>query len=609
MKRIIIVLALLLFSLSASAERENYIILFDCTASMGGSEGGPNVWEDAKDILTQSILNVNGEDARIIVIPFQDKIGTIFDFPASDKSVINQVMSEVDRMKSSRHRGTSICKAWDVGLKYLEDDCLNFMFLLTDGADNIVLGTGNPVALKADGTPKTDVDRELLDECTEEVCKRIRRWCDFGPNKIAFYSRLTQNARVEKITEAASGCDNIRFSDGLNIAQLKTREVTFNILEFLSADAIKIPLKLTNTLSGKASIKSESDLFNLTLASGGFINGSATLIVTPNKDYDELRSSVGNSLKIKARVDSEDLDNLNIFLNEVTLNVIGSPETVMNVTVHSDVLGKVRHYRKFLWKKASVPDTLYTDISFELNDYAESADSKVGFNISSTAGNQCEFFVNGEKCSSFKVDSDSEIRIGTVFKPEAQEGVHVIEIASSGRGVDRIDNARLDKGETWNTQLSAIYKLRSNPLLTALIIIALILAASFILWMCLFRYMVFPRFRCSIISVGKGDEVPIPRRARGFIKCVITSSSKRQSGLVSFLSGPVLYFPMSITDGVTEDIVIEPLDKKSVRICKDRTGTYLISMARLKITTVGQPSAVSEVINQQTRKTIKINIQ
>ena len=132
MKRILALAVMLFLSFSVHAERENYIILFDCTASMGGSEGGPNVWNQAKDILTQSIININGEDARIVVIPFQDKIGNILDFPATDKSRINLVLAEVDRMKSSKHRGTSICRAWDVALNYLEEDALNFMFLLTN---------------------------------------------------------------------------------------------------------------------------------------------------------------------------------------------------------------------------------------------------------------------------------------------------------------------------------------------------------------------------------------------------------------------------------------------------------------------------------------------
>lgn len=101
----------------------------------------------------------------------------------------------------------------------------------------------------------------------------------------------------------------------------------------------------------------------------------------------------------------------------------------------------------------------------------------------------------------------------------------------------------------------------------------------------------------------------IPRRAKGFIRFVITSSPKRQSGLMNLLTGKVQYFMMQPEDGVTEDIVIEPFDSKSVRIRKTPKSPYVITMSRLRIKKVGQPSDISEVINQENKKTIKIQIQ
>lgn len=618
MKRAFLILLLSVLSLSAFAERENYIILFDCTASMKGSDGGPDVWEEAKEILTESILNINGDDARIIVIPFQDKIGNISDFPASDKSRINQIMADLDKMITTKHRGTSICRAWDVGLKYIEEGCLNYMFLLTDGADNIILATGAPVKLDKNGKPATDADAVLLDECTENVCVRIRKWCDFGANNIAFYSRLTQSAQVAKIEEAAKGCKNISFTDGLNIAQLKTREITVNVADFASQQSeVRIPVKLTNALSGKASVvpvessTTYEGLFNMTLASGGFLNGDATLVITPVISYDELRTKVGNAAKVKAKVEVDPASraDLNISLCDLTINIVGNPESVIKVDVKNSDLGKAQHYRKFLWKKASVPDTLYTYISFDLNEYAESDAAEVEFRLSSESGEDCEFFVDGENSSSFKVNADAEVSVGVVMAPDAQEGIHVVEIHSVGKGVDRIDNARLEIGETWETHLSGRYNVRTNPLKVTFIVIILVLLGLFIFWMTIMRYRVFPRFKNTFIRVTKGKE-ELPKRSKGYIRCVITSSPNRQGALMNFLAGPVLYFQMSPSDGVTEDIVIEPYDKRSVTICRDKTGTYHFSLSRLKITTVGQPSPKSEVISQHTRKTIiMINIQ
>lgn len=611
-KRILLTLILCAASFSAFAERENYIILFDCTASMKGSDGGPVVWNEAKSILTDAILSINGDNAKIVVIPFQDKIGNVTEFYASDKSktsIINQILKDVDTMIGTRHRGTSICRAWDLGLKYLEEDCFNFMLLLTDGADNIDLNTGNPAKLDKNGQPVTPDDAAILEECTEEVCKRIRKWCDFGANKIMSYSRLTQSAQVAKITEAAKGCQNINFSDGLNISLLSTRDFVFNIVDFKSVDELKVTLKLNNRLSGKAKVKCDSKLFDLTLSKKGFINGEATLVVKPKKDYAELRDEVGLKSTVYARVESEELDDLNILLDDLTLTIIGSPERVLSVHVERADLGKAGYYRKFLWKKASEPDTLYTKLAFDFNEYAESAGSAVKFNVASADGDYCEFIIDGEKTSSFTVDSDSEVKIGVVFKPESPEGYYGIQVASGRAGVDRIGNASIEKGEEWNTLVYGKYRVRPNPLKVAMISIFLVIVGLFCLWVFVLRYIFFPRLRISLVNVGKGDQTMIPRRSKGFIKFVITSSPKRQGGLMNLLTGKIQYFPMDAADGVVEDIVIEPFDKKSVRICKTPKSPYAITRTRLVIKKVGQPSEISEVMNQESKKTIKIQIQ
>ena len=611
-KRILLTLILCAASFSAFAERENYIILFDCTASMKGSDGGPVVWDEAKSILTNAILEINGECAKIVVIPFQDKIGKVTELYASDKSktsIINQILGDVDAMIGTKHRGTSICRAWDLGLRYLEEDCFNFMLLLTDGADNIDLMTGNPARLDKKGQPVTPADEAILDECTEQVCKRIREWCGFGANKIMSYSRLTQGAQVAKITDAAKGCENIGIYDGLNVSLLSTHEYVFNISDFKSADELRIPLKLNNKLSGKASVKCDSELFDISLAKKGFINGEATLTIKPKLDYSVLREKVGLKSIFKAKVESEDVKRLNILLNELTLTVIGSPEKVLSVDVQRTDLGKAGYYRKFLWKKASAPDTLYTKLSFDFNEYAEAAGSTVRFNVASADGDVCEFIVDGEKASSFVVNSDSEVSVGVVFKPESPDGYYGIQIVSDGSDVDRIGNASVEKGEQWSTFVHAKYRVRTNPLKIVVISILLFIVGLFCMWVLLLRFLFFPRFKNSLVLVGKGDQTMVMRRSKGFIKFVITSSPKRQSGLMDLLTGKVQYFVMQSEDGVTEDIVIKPFDKRSVRICKTPRSPYAITRTRLVINTVGQPSDISEIINQTARKTIKIQIQ
>ena len=612
MKKIFLLIAFFALSFPAYAARENYIVLFDCTASMKGKdEGCPDIWEEAKDILVDALYSINGDDARVVVIPFQDKVGKVMSFNAADQgksAVIDQIIAYVDTMIGTRHSGTSICRAWDEGLKYLEEDCFNFMMLLTDGADNIDLKTGRAAVFK-NGKPKTTSDAEILDNCIEEVCKRIRKWCDFGPNKIMSYSTLTQGARVEKIIETAKDCSNIEFVPGLNIALLNERTVTLNVSDFKSSSEKRVALRLSNSLSGKATVVSSNSAFDLTLDKGGFVNGKATLVIRPKKGYQELRDEIGHSAEFKVTIESEDESELNILLNELTVTVLGSPERVLSVGYERTDVGKASHYRKFLWKKSSVPDTLYVKLSFSFNEYAKSADSKVKFDIRADRADCCDFFVDGQESASFTVNEDSEVEVGVVFRPDAPQGICGFEIFSSEADVDRIDNARIEDGETWKIAMRAKYNIRTNPLKIALIAMLLLLLGLLLLWIAVLRYVFYPRIKISLVSVGKEDQALIPRRAKGFIKFVITSSNKRQGALRDLFTGKVQYLKMDEADGVTDDIVIEPFDKRSVRICKKPQGPYMITLNRLKIKKVGQPSEISEVINQQSKKKIRIQIQ
>lgn len=516
----------------------------------------------------------------------------------------------MDTLIGTHHSGTSICRAWDEGLKYLDEGGFNFMLLLTDGVDNIDLKSSKAALIDKSGMPKSIVDENILNNCIEEVCKRVSKWCDFGPNKIMSYSRLTQGARVEKITEAASKCENIEFVDGLNIALLAERDITINVSDFKSSGETRRPLRLNNSLSGEAVVECDNDLFDLSLEKGGFINGNATLVIRPKVSFQDLRAGVGLSATFEACVESEDKEDLNILLNDLTLRVEGNPERVLSVSFDKSNLGLATHYRKFLWKKASVPDTLYTNFSFAFNEYAVNANSWVEFDVYAEDKDCCEFFIDGSKVDSFTVSQDSEVEIGLVFKPGAlQQPTFGFQVVSADNDIDRIDNARLEEGEIWKTQMRAKYRIRTNPLKTSLIIISLLLLGLLAIWILVLRYIFFPRFKVSLVLVGKGDQALIPRKAKGFVKFVITSSPIKQSLLRDIFVGKVQYFRMDASAGITEDIIVEPFDKQSIRISKRPHDPYIVSMSRLKIKKVGEPSEISEVINRQNNKNIRIQIQ
>lgn len=291
--------------------------------------------------------------------------------------------------------------------------------------------------------------------------------------------------------------------------------------------------------------------------------------------------------------------------------------------------GVSESYEPFLWCSHQ-PDTIKKTLVFEFNDDAkrlltrpvklglfkkeltkEGSERLVPINTK-----QVELYVDGVLSSdnTFRVDKNvEELEIAIVFPNLEPTRVHTwyIKVIDNG-GLDIINDFEVSGYHeptpiVEEVQVKTVK--RANPLAVGVNSVIFVLVALFCLWVFVLRYIFFRRFRISLVSVGKEGQTMIPRRAKGFIRFVITNSPKRQSAFMDLLTGKIQYFVMPAEDGVTEDIEIEPFDKTSVRIEKGTKGVYAVTLSRLRIKKVGQPSEISEVINQQNRKTIKIQIQ
>lgn len=286
-------------------------------------------------------------------------------------------------------------------------------------------------------------------------------------------------------------------------------------------------------------------------------------------------------------------------------------------------------YDSYLWCKHH-PDTLKKTLVFEFNSDAKRLlDRPVKLGLFkkelSPEGNerlvplstdQVELFVDGVLSPDNTISVDKhvgELEVAVVFPNLEPTRVHTwyIKVIDNG-GLDIINDYEVSGSSASapivrEVQVKTVK--RANPLAVGVNTVLLSLLALFCLWICVIRYIVFPRFKISLIAVGKEGQTMIPRRAKGFIRFVITSSPKRQGALMNLLTGKVQYFVMQPEDGVTEDITIEPFDKRSVKICKNPKGPYMVALSRLRIKKIGQPSDISEVINQKDKKTIQIQIQ
>lgn len=241
--------------------------------------------------------------------------------------------------------------------------------------------------------------------------------------------------------------------------------------------------------------------------------------------------------------------------------------------------GKTNYYDSFLWKK-HVPDTLYRTIEFDFNQDAKNfmteplklrlfkkTDSD---EMSPVTESEMEVFVDGRKCQGNILDiypGTEKLSVGLVFNPDAENKVHhwFFKPAADG-GLDRINDMGPDIFNADNSSLLDIEVEKHrvmNPLKEGMLFAAAILIASLLVWIFVLKPIIFPTFRVGRVQLS--DPVPYSslKHIRGYRKVILTDKKQKQNVFNKFFTGKILY---DVNQLWISDIIIEPKDKKSVRL-------------------------------------------
>lgn len=173
---------------------EKRIYLVDLTASMEGKGRvwTPNIMSAVKKNLVDAINNIEDKNTEILIIPFTDKVHP----QKTIKGRIHEKESILAKIKGLNvlPGDTNISGAWEYGVTQLDDQKINYLFLLTDGRHNY-----------------GDSMDALLD--------RLRAWGNLSKGKylFAFYVMLTENARDRRIKEIANATPNMWVIDNMNL--------------------------------------------------------------------------------------------------------------------------------------------------------------------------------------------------------------------------------------------------------------------------------------------------------------------------------------------------------------------------------------------------------
>ena len=241
--------------------------------------------------------------------------------------------------------------------------------------------------------------------------------------------------------------------------------------------------------------------------------------------------------------------------------------------------GKENYYDKFLWKK-HVPDTLYRTIEFVFKQDAKNYMDKplrLGLFKKTDSGkmlpvteSEMEIFVDGQKCPLNIIDvqpGTDQLKVGIVFKPEAENKVHhwFFRAVDDG-GLERINDMDPDTYQADNASLMDIEVDKNkvmNPLAMGTALTTLLLLAALLVWLFVMKAIFFPTFRVGKIQLS--DPVPYNtlKRMRGYRKMILSNKQPKQGFFDRVFAGKILY---EVNDLWTSEVVIEPKDRNSVRL-------------------------------------------
>lgn len=305
MKFLFTILAFFLFAVELSAQDKmlvKRIYVFDVTKSMigegkiNGKYGTPKVFSQLKDDLVSTITGSSiCDDDEIVIIPFTN---TTFDKIMGYGRDRNRIADEVKNL-TTKSGDTNIVDAWLAGLKEIDQNKINLLFLMTDGIHNC----------------GPDVN---------ELYRSLEQWDD-NANNLAFYFMLTKNAESDKIDSIAKNKATMEI--------VHSSDIKINILQLSSN--YKVNVKGNNNYEGIINARSGScnptelkhvtmqmvDTTNYYIADSQIFTDKIILTLSTHKDKNSLPISSQNTITFTWNDNKGDNTKTYIMPKTITLQI------------------------------------------------------------------------------------------------------------------------------------------------------------------------------------------------------------------------------------------------------------------------------------------------
>lgn len=535
------------------SRQRNIIYVLDCTKSMNGYNDAPDIWQQTKSYLSQELSKEakTNPDARIVILPFQDKVLQRFESTAGNLSWPN-LEASLDKYIQDV-TATNICDPWLAAEREIDETKENYIILMTDGNDNYKGDAAHPDRIA------------YLKKIFSEFCGK------YG-NIMGVYLELTSSATLPPDVRAiVDNCKDIVIVDGKNgnpryglwsetTFGVNTRDLPIDkVIGFSSTDSFNVETVIDDDCPVAVTI--------------GKISGGKAKIHIESKygdDIDRLNEYFDNNgREISFTTCSSDVDIKNPGINiefstaEMrTFDIDQSGITPQNVT----------RTKPFLWIKGNDFDTLRWDLNPKFNQAAINDNAWVKFRINA----------KGNPGGSRLLYNNKELTDTNIFVKAGEAGVIALVVPAGtddgnvnltltkvrSSDVDRINGKRYDNSDLVIT-LAGDVNTSKSILEKILWVLGVLIVISLIAWFAFIKKRIYPKFKGGVVTVNNPYFATI--KLKGVRKVIFTSSKKSQNAINRLFTGTIRYH---INPEWSTECELTPSGKNNIRF-SSKNGAFI----------------------------------
>ncbi len=557
MKKHILILFMAMTCQLFGQKAENRIYAVDWTQSMIGYKGRtPNIWEDVKNILIQSIEEIDEDDSSVTLFCFSNKIDTIF----HDKSQILSFLKNKKNLPSGLK--TNLSLPWRKSLELIQENKYNFITFITDGAKQNVY-------------KETPFHEEILSGSWNNIVENNEAYMCFVQ-----LSQTEMNPLVNTALKQSNNLlvlDQIIFPTIIRLTDTK-KQYKLNLVENKKF-SFSLPVNIINKQGLTPSLTCQ---FSPSNNLSDIIKEHKTTLDTDNKqlnlqlytdlsqeDLDLIPEQISGEFHINSN------DQMIVFPNQsLALYLYNKKEK--NATVDLNISTKNTSYYPTFWflpekiepltfsisSKPGKHTNENTPLNYTINLYLKKTNEKIPTSKYITYINKNKVTSDIQTTTLNKTD-----KIDILLNNQVKSGKYYINIKHESNNLDNIyPQESFDINFKHSTTI--------NPLKKLVIIISIILFSILLLWKLALIYSFYPRINRLNTIICKTKIALTTVKIKGARKVIIINKKGKQNFLNKFFTGKIIY--INCNAPITSPIVITPQRNKAypVKISTSKTSDY-----------------------------------